>query len=263
MSTIKDRSSLCRFTFADGRRCRTPRSGDHPNFCYDHAQKEARAQAAEILAKDLDYFFSGEYLSACDLSIALSRLIPAVLRGGIKPRTARTVAYLSQTLMQAIHMAQHEYVNAFGTAEWRKTIAKSVRQNFDYTHDAEPGPPKPQAPPTTAVSAAPSQPEPNPSGAGSQGSAAPLESSQPSDLDACAESALPQPESRQPASLDAAVVAQNSRAPQPAESHESAEPASENVRAALSFARSIFPRRQSASSSNSFNINIYDPSRNC
>jgi hypothetical protein len=89
--TAKDRVSLCSFTFSDGRRCRTPRVHNHPHFCFYHAQKEARA--AESLSKDLSYFFSGDYLSACDLSTAMGRLIPAVVRGDVKPRTARTLAY--------------------------------------------------------------------------------------------------------------------------------------------------------------------------
>ena len=113
--TSKDRVSLCLFSFTDGRRCRTPRTARHPHFCFYHAQKEARAQAAEKLAKDLAYFFSNDYLSACDLSTALSRLIPAVIRGDIKPRLARTVAYMFQTQLQAIHLSQHEYINAFGS----------------------------------------------------------------------------------------------------------------------------------------------------
>src|SRR5882724_1285556 len=108
-----DRVSLCSFTFSDGRRCRNPNIRNHPHFCFYHAQKEARARAAEKLGKDLAYFFSGDYLSACDLSTALSRLIPAVVRGDIKPKTARTVAYLAQTLLQAIHISQDEYINAF------------------------------------------------------------------------------------------------------------------------------------------------------
>ena len=48
MSTLsaKDRVSLCSFTFSDGRRCRTPRAGNQPHFCFYHAQKEARNQQA-------------------------------------------------------------------------------------------------------------------------------------------------------------------------------------------------------------------------
>jgi hypothetical protein len=128
--TAKDRVSLCSFTFSDGRRCRTPRVHNHPHFCFYHAQKEARA--AESLSKDLSYFFSGDYLSACDLSTALGRLIPAVVRGDVKPRTARTLAYLAQTLLQAIHVAEHEYTNTFGSDCWRKSIRNSVTGNRDY-----------------------------------------------------------------------------------------------------------------------------------
>src|SRR5882672_4439886 len=140
----KDRVSLCSFTFSDGRRCRTPRIAKHPRFCFYHAQKEARARAAEKLGKDLAYFFSGDYLSACDLSTALSRLIPAVVRGDVKPRTARTVAYLAQTLMQAIHISQDEYINAFSTDGWRESVRNSVNSNHDYLFPPKPEPQQPQ-----------------------------------------------------------------------------------------------------------------------
>jgi hypothetical protein len=97
--SAKDRVSLCSFTFSDGRRCRTPRTGKNCHFCFYHTQKEARARTAKKLGKDLAYFFSGDYyLSARDLSTALGRLIPAVVRGDVKPKTAHTVAYLAQTL---------------------------------------------------------------------------------------------------------------------------------------------------------------------
>src|SRR5260370_444209 len=128
----KDRVSLCTFTFSDGRRCRTPRNRNNARFCFYHAQKEARARAAQKLGKDLGYFFSGDYLSACDLSAALGRLIPAVVRGDVKPKTAHTVAYLAQTLMQAIHLSKHEYINAFGTEGWRSSVRNSVNGNHDY-----------------------------------------------------------------------------------------------------------------------------------
>ena len=134
MSSLKskDRVSLCMFSFADGRRCRTPRVRNNPHFCFYHAQKEARARATQKLGKDLAYFFSGDYLSACDLSTALGRLIPAVIRGDVKPRAARTVGYLAQTLLQAIHLSKHEYTNAFGSDGWRQSIRNSVRGNYDY-----------------------------------------------------------------------------------------------------------------------------------
>ncbi len=148
----KDRVSLCSFAFSDGRRCRTPRSSNHPHFCFYHAQKEARAFATDKLGKDLAFFFSGDYLSACDLSTALGRLIPAVIRGDVKPRAARTVAYLAQTLMQVIHVSQHEYCEAFGSDAWRQAICNSVKGNYNYRFPPAPKP----APP------APLLPQPHP-----------------------------------------------------------------------------------------------------
>src|SRR5208282_102337 len=147
----KDRAPLCLFSYEDGRRCRTPRKAHHPHFCFYHAQKESQSQAAEKLSEDLAYFFSGDYLSACDLSTALSRLIPAVVRGDIKPKLARTVAYMFQTQLQAIHLSQREYVNAFGADSWRKVLRSSVRSNHKYLFPPDPSEsaPAPQ-PPATA-----------------------------------------------------------------------------------------------------------------
>jgi len=166
--TAKDRVSLCLFTYEDGRRCRTPRISSHPHFCFYHAKKEAQTQAAESLAKDLAAFFSGDYLSANDLSTALSRLIPAVIRGDIKPRLARTVAYMMQGLIQTVHLAKDEYINAFGTDGWRKAIRKSVNVNYDYRFPPDraadepefhqPLPPQPS--PTQPRSQSPAQPAP-------------------------------------------------------------------------------------------------------
>ena len=127
----KDRAGLCSFTFANGHRCRTPRSASHPHLCYDHARKESHARAIDQIGRDISYFFSGRYLSACDLSVALARLFSAVASGELKPRTASTLAYLAQTLLQTIHLAQHEYINAFGTNSWRDAVCSSVNGNAD------------------------------------------------------------------------------------------------------------------------------------
>ncbi len=144
--TAKDRVSLCLFTFTDGRRCRTPRISSHPHFCFYHAQKESQSQATAKLAKDLAYFFSGDYLSANDLNTALGRLIPAVIRGEIKPRVART--------------AQHEYINAFGIDAWRETVSSSINSNHDHLYPPDPNDPDPDD--NASDGAEPEESEPNP-----------------------------------------------------------------------------------------------------
>ncbi len=167
---LQDRVSLCRFTFSDGRKCRTPRAGKHPHFCFDHARKESQARSANKLAHELAYFLSGEYLSANDLSAALGRLVPAVLRGDVKPRTARTLAYLAQTLLQTIQLAQHEYINAFGANDWRDAIRDSVNQNFARRNPPTPANPPPvvaglqtgTSAPQSALPTATSVPQPDP-----------------------------------------------------------------------------------------------------
>src|ERR1700730_8201897 len=80
----KDRSSLCAFTFADARQCRTPRRAGHPYLCAFHARKEAQALAGEAAGQDIAYHLSGSYVSACDLSSALGRLFSAVAQGQVR-----------------------------------------------------------------------------------------------------------------------------------------------------------------------------------
>jgi len=121
----KDRSGLCSFTFADGRQCRTPRRAGHSHLCAFHARKEAQSLAAEQAGEDISSFLSGDLMTACDLSSALARLFSAVAKGDIKPKTASTLAYLGQTLIQSIQIAQDEYINAFSTDSWREAVRSS------------------------------------------------------------------------------------------------------------------------------------------
>jgi hypothetical protein len=151
------RVSLCSFTFSDGRHCRTPRSAKHPHLCYFHARKESQARAAEQLGAEIFHFFSGRYLSACDLSSAIGRLFVGVVDGNIKPRTARTLAYLAQTLLQSIHLAEHEYIETFGSSAWHDAIVSSVNSNYDFLFP----PDTPEAPSSAAADAPDPEPEPD------------------------------------------------------------------------------------------------------
>jgi hypothetical protein len=150
--TPRDRLSLCRFIFADGRTCRTPRISTNPNFCFYHAQLEAQSQASAKLAEDLSRLFSGNSVTANDLSAALCRLIPAVLQGHIKPRAARTVAYMIQTLLQTIRISQPEHTQASGANAWPDAASSSANaSNHDDTprnaiRETQPAPPAPRQP---------------------------------------------------------------------------------------------------------------------
>ena len=107
-ASSNDRFSRCTFAFADGRRCRMLRFVNHLQYCHHHALKEAQALAAENLGQDMTCYFAGRHFPACDLAAALSRLLEGVASGLIKPGAASTLAYLAQTLLQTIHLAEQE-----------------------------------------------------------------------------------------------------------------------------------------------------------
>jgi hypothetical protein len=142
MTPFEGRALVCSFAYANGHHCRLPRKTSHPFLCTYHARKEAQAEAADQVGRDLATRFSANYLSGSDLSSALAHMMSAVAQGHLKPRAASTLAYLSQTLLQAIHLSQHEYINAFGTTSWREEIRAAFTQaNPDSpSEDPEPEP---------------------------------------------------------------------------------------------------------------------------
>ncbi len=160
-------ASLCTFAFSDGRHCRTPRQSGHPLFCCFHARKFDQSQAAERLGREISHFFSGHYLSACDLNAALGRLFAATARGHVPPKTTRTLAYLGQVMVQCLHLTENEYCNSFGTDSWRDSICSSVNSNSKYLAPAPPQPaPRPCSagftPASSSPPAVPSVPPPQP-----------------------------------------------------------------------------------------------------
>jgi hypothetical protein len=98
---------LCSFIFADGHRCPTPRSSTHPRLCFDHAGKEAQAHPADYVRPSLPLFFSGNHVSADDLSADIAH-------GQISPKTASTLAYLSQILLRSIQLSEHKLTHTQG-----------------------------------------------------------------------------------------------------------------------------------------------------
>jgi len=153
----EDRSFLCIFTFTDGRQCRSPRKAGHPYLCAFHARKDAQALAGEEAGKDIAYHLSGGFLSAGDLSSALGRLFAAVAQGHMKPKTAATLAYLGQTLLQTMKLSQHEYVTAFGFDNWVSTVRNNQEQSEERISPTPKPDPTSQPDPQPAAVANPSQ----------------------------------------------------------------------------------------------------------
>jgi hypothetical protein len=242
----KDHVSLCLFTFTDGRRCRTPRIASHPHFCFYHARKESQSQVNAKLAGELSAVFTRDYVSACDLSTVLGRLLVAVARGDIKPKAATTIASLARTLAQTIRLAQHEYINAFGTDGWRQAVCDSVNENFNHLNpgpDPDDGdadePTDPESLDEAEVPDDPAEPE------------APEADEVPDDP-----AASTSDETHQASPAESAGKAPE---PKPAEPTKPPTPAEE----ALTVARNLFPRRRDTQPANSFQTNIYTTPRKC
>ena len=140
----KDRSSLCTFSYSDGRKCATPR-GNHLYLCAFHARKESQIRANEELARGISRHLSGDCLSASGLASALSRLFAAVAQGHVKPKDAANLCYLGQTLSHLVPLAQNEFINAFGAESWRKSIRAALANSSG--NPASPAPPKQLPPP--------------------------------------------------------------------------------------------------------------------
>jgi hypothetical protein len=64
----------------------------------------------------------------------------------MKPKAASTLAYLGQTMVQTLHLAENEYINAFGTDSWREAIRTSHEQSADHSGPAPKSPPADPAP---------------------------------------------------------------------------------------------------------------------
>jgi len=74
----------------------------------------------------------------------------------VKHKTASTLAYLGETLVQILPLAQEEYINAYDTDTWRETIRTSHEQSANHT-SPDPESPTPEPEPTPAPTpAAPS-----------------------------------------------------------------------------------------------------------
>jgi hypothetical protein len=155
MSNNQDRPCTCMFYFADGRRCQMPPALDDMGLCYFHAKKFRDRTNAEEAGLQISQFLNTDILTACELSSTFAALFSATAQGFIKPKTAATLAYLGQLMLQTQRFAKQEYLCAF-EGGWRKVVQESNCFN-------PPADPDPSADPAQSTpSSSPSEPSPNP-----------------------------------------------------------------------------------------------------
>ncbi len=134
-----DRTRVCTYTFENSSKCRIPLTS-HPNLCTFHARKEAENRATDEAVRDIAFHLSNRYVSHCDLSAAIAQTITAVAYNHIPVRTAATIAYLTQNLVQSLAGAEKEFKDTFGIYAWRQTIAKNFNNPRPNDSAVQPAP---------------------------------------------------------------------------------------------------------------------------
>lgn len=139
-----DRTRVCTYTFENSSKCRIPLTS-HPYLCTFHARKDAENRATDEAVRDIAFHLSNRYISHCDLSAAIAQTITAVAYNHIPVRTAATIAYLTQNLVQSLAGAEKEFKDTFGIYAWRQTIADNFNTLRPNHSAVQPAPAEPAA----------------------------------------------------------------------------------------------------------------------
>jgi hypothetical protein len=104
----------CNFQFADGRRCRMLRD-PHVDLCLFHHRELLQLQSAEEIGAEL-LALGGNFQDPIALNFVLGKLFAHVATGRMHRRTASTLAYIAQLLLQTLDKKryniardQHDY----------------------------------------------------------------------------------------------------------------------------------------------------------
>jgi hypothetical protein len=96
----RPRNRCQHFTTA-GRRCRMLRAPGHPGLCFFHAEQNEQFINADEVAVELITGI-GDARAPVDINRALGKLLKLVAMERIPLRTARTLAYISQKILEIV-----------------------------------------------------------------------------------------------------------------------------------------------------------------
>jgi hypothetical protein len=114
-------SPRCAFSYSDGRRCRMLCRPSHPSLCPFHAREELQILEAGKIAAGFASITGGFY-TFNDVNQALGTLFRVVAANRIPPRSAVTLAYLGQLLLQSIPGVEREINLSRGKNGWRDML---------------------------------------------------------------------------------------------------------------------------------------------
>lgn len=144
-------SQSCNFSYSDGRRCRMSRSSRHPSLCHYHARIEQHYLEAQQLGAEISTTLTGHFHSAADINHVLGKVFTALAQGRIPRRTAATLMWGCQLMLQSLPALKDETKFRYTYETWSRLINR-----------ARPLSPPPQdlpAPSGTGKSAAPPHPD--------------------------------------------------------------------------------------------------------
>ena len=114
-------SPRCTFSYSDGRRCRMLCRPPHLSLCPFHAREELQILEAGKIAAAFASVTGGFY-TFTDVNQALGTLFRFVAANRIPPRSAVTLAYLGQLLLQSIPGVEREANLVRGRDGWRNLL---------------------------------------------------------------------------------------------------------------------------------------------
>ena len=115
-----DDSSLCQFSFADGRTCRMFRQHDHPSLCLFHARAERQIAESDGLGSELAATLTGRFMTATDINFALGKLYKAIAQNRIPPRNASNLAFVGKLLLLSLDKLKDEFDFSYDYEQWEK-----------------------------------------------------------------------------------------------------------------------------------------------
>ena len=115
-----DDSSLCQFSFADGRTCRMFRQHDHPSLCVFHARAERQIVESDRLGSELATTLTGRFMTATDINFVLGKLFNAIAQNRIPPRNAGNLAFVGKLLLLSLDKLKDEFSFKYDFEVWKK-----------------------------------------------------------------------------------------------------------------------------------------------
>jgi hypothetical protein len=121
-----DESSLCQFSFADGRTCRMLRQQDHPALCVFHARAERQVVESDRLGSELAATLTGKFMTATDINFALGKLYKAIAQNRIPPRNASNLAFVGKLLLLSLGKLKEEFRFQYDFEAWKRMSTNAI-----------------------------------------------------------------------------------------------------------------------------------------